>query len=166
MIPFYSPELKDFRPGIVPGGEVPVTLITPNRVETIKDFTVSVLGAMWRIKKGSTGDLMSYPWFAAPLYDPFSAAAASIWHDERYKHGDALQFLLAQGVTPGTIAYWREKYPTRNHARMFSDIGWYLIAISGHSPETRMPKWKARLGYEGLKLFAFRSWKNHRAIRG
>lgn len=113
-------------------GKIQFEVIGGDRLRMTSSCVVHVLGRDWTILPGDETDLASFPWFGYLLYDPFEGAAASVWHDQRCK-----DYLLSQKD---------------------ADKGWYLLAIAGHSPETRMPKWKAYIGWLALR-FHDRFWR-------
>lgn len=118
-------------------GVIRFEVIGGDKLRITQPFVVEVLGRMWGIHPGDTTDLASFPGFGYLLYDPFEAAAASVWHDLRY---------IEQDVT-----------------RRDADKGWYQLAIAGHSEETKMPKWKAAIGWAGLRVGGWWPWyKNGR----
>jgi len=113
-------------------GKIQFEVIGGDKLRMISSFVVHVLNKDWIINVGDESDLASFPWLAYTLYDPFEGAAASVWHDLRYIRGDV----------------------TRKEA----DQGWYDLAIVGHSEATRMPKWKAWIGYMALRIGGWRYW--------
>lgn len=116
-------------------GELKFRLVSPDQVEILEDMSVEVIGRMWTINAGDTGDLSSYPFIAMALYSPFEGALSGVWHDARYELQDC----------------------TRKEA----DEGWYELAIAGHDENTRMPKWKAKLGYAGLRAGGWVAWNRY-----
>lgn len=118
-------------------GSIQFEPLTRTRFRMTTSCVVNVIGRDWTILPGDETDLSSYPVFARPLYDPLEAALAGAWHDQRYIQGDV----------------------TRKEA----DHGWYELAIVGSRPETRMPKWKAKIGLWGLRVGGWVPWNKYRS---
>ncbi len=160
------PDVLDWFPRAnVPGGAVPISPVTPTRVVVYEEFIIEAFGMDFPQHKGDTGDLMSYPWLPIPLYSPFSGAAASVAHDKWYEEGDILPRVMAETTCPQTVEALdrvMHEWPQDEVPRLLSDVGWYLIAVEGHSPETRMSQWKACAGYRGLRIGGWAPWNRYR----
>ncbi len=118
-------------------GKLQVEITGPDEVTVVHDMRLHVVDRVWEVNAGDRGDLSSYPVIGGLLYDPFEAALAGVWHDKRYQKGDC--------------------------TRKIADRGWYEIAITGENENTRMPKWKARIGYCGLRAGGWVTWKKYRS---
>lgn len=119
-------------------GSIQFEVIGADKLRMTSSCVVHVLDREWTILPGDETDLSSFPGLGYLLYDPFEGACAGVWHDHRYINGDV--------------------------TRAEADRGWYELAISGHSPETRMPKWKARLGWLGLRSGGWVPWMKYRRM--
>jgi len=117
-------------------GAIEFRVIGPDSLVLTKHAVIHALGTDWDLNPGDITDLASLPWFGYLIYEPYEAAGASAWHDKRYKKGDI--------------------------SRKRADKGWREIAVSGDNPKTRMPEWKAKIGYRFLRLFGGASWLRHR----
>ena len=119
-------------------GAIRFEVIGKDKLRLTHDAVVHVLDRDWSLLAGDETDLSSYPGIGYLLYDPFEGAAAGVWHDLRYVRGDV----------------------TRKEA----DRGWYELAIAGHSKDTRMPKWKARIGWAALRVGGWAPWAKYRKL--